>query len=58
MSLNFLNCIGGLCMKGKISANCQHFTGKKKPFSSVKRHVIREPQEPHKNKYAKFSKIS
>lgn len=23
-------------MKGKISANCQHFTGKKKPFSSVK----------------------
>lgn len=46
-------------MKGKISANCMHFTGKKKkPFSSVKKHVIRKPQEPHRNKYAKFSKIS
>ena len=45
-------------MKGKISANCMHFTGKKKPFSSVKKHAIRKPQEPHRNKYAKFSKIS
>ena len=45
-------------MKGKISANCMHFTGKKKPFSSIKKHVIRKPQELHRNKYAKFSKIS
>ena len=35
-------------MKGKISANCKHFTGKKNPFTSVKKHVIREPQEPHR----------
>ena len=31
-------------MKGKISANWNHFTGKKNPFTSVKKHVVRKPQ--------------
>lgn len=38
------------------NANCNHFTGKKKPIGAKKKHVVRQPQEPHKNKYEKYSK--
>ena len=36
--------------------NCSHFTGKKKAVKSSKKRVVRPKQQPHKNKYEKYSK--
>ena len=52
-----LDSFRGQSMKGGHNANCNHFTGKKNPIKNNKRRVVREAQEPHKNKYEKFSKI-
>ena len=40
-----------------FNSNCNHFTGKKHGIKTVKKKVVRHSQEPHKNKYVKFSKI-
>lgn len=40
------------------SPNCNHFTGKKNPNKTVIKRVVREKQQPHKNKYEKYSKVS
>ena len=35
-----------------------HFTGKKKAVKNNVKRVVREKQQPHKNKYEKYSKVS
>ena len=37
--------------------NSNHFTGKKKVIKTVRKRVVREKQQPHKNKYEKYSKV-
>lgn len=38
------------------SHNSSHFTGKKNPIKAAKKKVVREKQQPHKNKYSKCPK--
>ena len=40
-----------------VASNSSHFTGKKKAHKSPKKRVVRPKQEPHKNKYSKFSNV-
>lgn len=42
--------------KGGHTHNCNHFTGKKNPIKNCKKRVVREKQQPHKNKYANSPK--
>lgn len=40
----------------KFNSNCNHFTGKKHGIKTVRKRVVRSKQEPHKNKYVRYSK--